>query len=97
MTKESWGNLNKEISKNLREHAPLQHHPQGTEHLDERLNRMYSCVQNAVESCVPAKKRLSTIKRNTSDATRSLYEARTKKFSAIMAQGGKVSPTLRKR
>ena len=67
-------------------------------HLDEKLSRMNTYVQAAIEFSVPAKNRLSAIKRNTSDAsTRKLYEVRSRKFSEIEAQGGTVSPTLRKR
>ena len=65
--------------------------------IDESLTRMNSCLRQAIEATVPNKKRLSTIKRATSEKTRSLYVARTRKFSAIVAQGGKVSKQLRKR
>ena len=97
MTQDKWTQLNETIAKNLQEHPPLRLHPDNNEHLDERLKRMNSCVQNAVESCVPIKKRLCSTKRNTSDATRKLYEDRSAKFSAIGAAGGKVSPSMQKR
>ena len=58
---------------------------------------MNTCIQAAIQSCVPNKKRLSVIKREISDRTRRLYEARAQKFSDITAQGGNVSKQLRKR
>ena len=97
MSKDAWQTLGKEIEQNLSTHAPLKHLPDNNDHIDERLRRMNSCVQKAIEKCVPTKKRLQDIKRNTSEATRKLYEVRTAKFSAIVAQGGKVSPKMRKR
>ena len=59
---------------------------------------MNSCINSAVEKCVSNKKRLSDIKRGTSDETRRLYyEVRARKFGNIEAAGGKVSRQLRKR
>ena len=96
MTNEAWAMLDEEIAKNLQQSAPLKHCPD-KKHIDAKLHRMNSSVQKAIETCVPAKKRLSEIKRNTSDVTRKLYETRARKFSEIEAKGGKVSATLRKR
>ena len=67
------------------------------ESIDENLTRMNSCLRQAIETTVPNKKRLSTIKRAPSERTRALYVARTQKFSAIAAQGGKITKQLRKR
>ena len=44
-----------------------------------------------------SKKRLSSIKRETSDETRNLYEKRAQKFSHITAQGENIINQLRKR
>ena len=95
MTQQMWATLNDEISKNLQSQDPPKQPHSCNEHIDEKLTRMNDSVQKAIETCVPAKKRLSSIKRNTSDNTRKLYEIRAKKFSTIEAQGGKVSPQLR--
>ena len=53
-------------------------HPDSNDHLDGKLYRMNSCVQQSIESCVPAKRRLHDIKSNTSEKTKKLYETRTK-------------------
>ena len=58
---------------------------------------MNKCIQDAIASHVPPKKRLSQVKREVSERTRRLYEARTQKFSAISSQGGTPSARLRKR
>ena len=65
---------------------------ENNEDVDEKLR----CKQ-AIDECVPDKKRLCTIKREISDSTRRLYEERARKFSSISAQGGKVTRQLRKR
>ena len=76
--------------------APLQD-PRSNAHIDERLSRINNCLRRAIEECVSNKKRLHAVKREISDTTRKIYEARTAKFSKITAQGGKVTPQLRKR
>ena len=96
MTKDSWQQLNTEIGKNLG-NEELQHDQNSDAGTNERLQRMNSCIKKAVDKCVPNKKRLSCIKRDTSDATRRLYEVRARKFSSIAAKGGKVTRQLRKR
>ena len=58
---------------------------------------MNTCLQQAIAKTVPNKKRLSTVKHAISERTRRLHEARTQKFSTIVAQGGKVTKKLRKR
>ena len=58
---------------------------------------MNTCIQAAIQKCVPVKKRLATVKRATSDQTRKLYEVRAQKFSAITEQGGRITAQLRKR
>ena len=37
MSHEAWSKLGEEITKNLQEHAPIQHHPDNNDHLDEKL------------------------------------------------------------
>ena len=76
---------------------PQQQHDKDNAFIDNNLTRMNTCLQQAIEDTVPSKKRLSTEKRAISDGTRQLYEARTRKFSAIAAEGGKVTKQLRKR
>ena len=88
MTKESWQQLNTAIGDNLG-NADLLRDQNSDAGTDERLQRMNSCIKNAVDACVPNKKRLSCIKRDTSDATRRLYEVRAQKFSSTAAKGGK--------
>ena len=97
MTKEGWQQLNTEIGNNL-EANKLYQDQSTNEGTTERLHRMNSCINSAVEKCVSNKKRLSDIKRGTSDETRRLYyEVRARKFGNIEAAGGKVSRQLRKR
>ena len=101
MTKKNWAELNDMIAVNLKKHDEKK--PTGMRHaevkvtINERLNRMNNCIQDVTQSCVPTKKRLSTIKREVSDRTHSLYKARTQKFGTITAQGGTSTKHLRKR
>ena len=97
MDAESWKRLDTEFCTKMQGHRDLQQDPHSQAGIDERLSRMNSCLQEAIETCVPNKKRLSAIKRETSEETRRLYEARATKFSRIEARGGKVSAQLRKR
>ena len=96
MTSESWKQLDEEIGNNLR-NKELQQDQSTDEGTDERLHRMNTCINDAVEKCVPSKKRLSSIKRDTSDETRRFCEVRTRKFSNMMTKGDKVTRQLRKR
>lgn len=60
--------------------------------IDERLTQMNNWLYKANdwEVCVPNRKRMHDIKREISDDTRKIYEARSTKFNKINAQGGKV-------
>ena len=97
MTEELWSELNNEIADKLKTHRQQHPDPKYENSPDERLTRMNTYIQGAIQRCVPTKKRLSKIKRATSDATRDLYEARARKFSHIIEQGGTVTKQLRKR
>ena len=57
LTHEAWSAIGEEITKNLQKHAPLKHHPSSNEHLEERLQRMNTCVQQAIECKVPVKEK----------------------------------------
>ena len=97
MDEERWSTLNDAIAKNLHAHK-IEHPDQESDTSpDDKLTRMNSCIQAAIQKCVPTKKRLSTVKRQPSEETRRLYEVRAQKFSAIVAQGGTVTKQLRKR
>ena len=100
LTREGWTELNEKITTNFVKHD--QEHPpsQSTdpkEQIKQRLDRMNKCIQDAIETNVPTKKRLSQVKRCVSDTTRRLYEVRAQKFSEITTQGGTPSKQLRKR
>ena len=58
---------------------------------------MTKCINKAIEECVPTRTKSAVIKRRVSEKTRSLYEKRTRKFSAIAAAGGKISRSMRRR
>lgn len=58
---------------------------------------MNKSIVKAIEKCVPDRSRSTSIKRRVSDKTRSLYENRTRRFSDITAQGGKVSKSMLRR
>ena len=100
MTSANWAELNDKIVSNLSQHT--EDHPTNQASDIEAdthkcLKRMNTCIQAAIQSCVPNKKRLRVIKWEISDRTRRLYEARAQKFSDITAQGSNVSKQLRKR
>ena len=97
MTSELWSDLNDEIKEKLQAHKT--DHPDSIfEHSpDARLTRMNTCIQSAIQKCVPSKKRLSTTKRATSESTNRLYETRAQKYDHIIAQGGTITKRMRKR
>ena len=65
--------------------------------VDAALDYMNKSIGKAIEKCVPNKSKSTEIKRRVSDKTRTLYEERTRRFSAITAQGGKISKSMRRR
>ena len=65
--------------------------------VDAALDYMNKSIKKAIDECVPARCRSTEIKRRVSDDTRSLYEERTRRFSAISAKGGKISKSMRRR
>ena len=97
MTKENWTDLDTNFKVNMIAKEPTQGTLDVKAGINARLSRMNECLGQAIETCVPAKKRLNEIKRDTSDRTRMLYEKRERKFSAIAAKGGTVTAQLRKR
>ena len=97
MTDTKWSELNATIANNLDKHKEANADSTAEISPDDQLTRLNSCIQAAIQTCVPTKKRLSAIKRATSDKTRQLYEARAQKFSNIIEQGGTVTTQLRKR
>ena len=97
MTGEKWAELNINIENNLKNHEEEHADAETEPSPDDKLTRMNTCIQAAIQKCVPTKKRLSSEKRVTSEATRRIYESRAQKFSKVVAQGGTVSKQLRKR
>ena len=97
MDRNKWDSLGDAFNKAMQEREEPQPGANSNAHIDESLTRMNACLQKAIDETVPNKKRLSTVKRAISERTRRLYDARTRKFSAIAAQGGKVTKQLRKR
>ena len=103
MTDEKWSELNEIIADNLLKHkesntaSHAECASQAESSPDSHLTRMNTCIQAAIQTCVPSKKRLSDVKRETSERTRQIYEARAQKFSKIAEQGGTVTKQLRKR
>ena len=97
MLDDDWAKLDAEIQKNFAKYPQqgAQENPEAQ--IDEKLKRLNTCVKKAIDVCVPAKKRLSQIKREPSERTRNIYDARAKKFSSILSRGGKVTKQLRKR
>lgn len=81
MTRDDWLRLDYEINDALHKCEE----PTVTEntHIDASLTHMNVCINQAIEECVPCKKRLSVIKREPSEKTRDLYGARARKFSKI--------------
>ena len=97
-SQDKWTNLEDEFKSAMKNNqSEAQGDSDSNTHIDESLTRMNSCLQQAINKCVPNKKRLGTIKREPSERTRALYEARAQKFSTITAQGGTVTKQLRKR
>ena len=86
------------FEKEIQQQSETHENPNENEnaHIDECLKRMNTCLQKTIELNVPNKKRLSTIKRAPSERTHALYEAKTQKYSKIIAQGGTVPKQLRK-
>ena len=98
MNKDKWADLEDEFKSAMKNNtSEAQIDSDSNTHIDESLTHMNSCLQQAINKCVTNKKRLSTIKREPSERTRALYEARAQKFSTITAQGGTVTKQLRKR
>ena len=97
MNAEDWSRLNETIGKTLEASRPQGYAQNSKGDIDARLKHMNKSIQAGIDTCVPNKKRLSSIKRKVSERTRNLYEARAQKFSSITAQGGTVTPRLRKR
>ena len=97
MTDAQWSELDEGIKQSLADHKSTHSDPKFDNSPDDRLTRMNSCIQGDIQKCVPNKKRLSTIKRATSEVTRNIYEARARKFSHIVEQGGTITKQLRKR
>ena len=81
----------------MQKQSETHENPDTNAHIDKCLTRMNKCLQKAIESSVPNKKRLNTVKRAPPETTRALYEARAQKYSKITSQGGTVSKELRKR
>ena len=96
MDREKWTQFGNAFTEEMKKQSEI-HEMDDNAHIDACLTRMNTCLQKAIEVNVPAKKRLSSIKRAPSERTRALYEARAHKFSSISAQGGKVTKQLRKR
>ena len=73
MTGGNWSALNEEIAANFAKHD-ADHPPKQAKDPQadtrDRLTRLNTCIQEAIETKVPAKKRLNQIKRNVSDNTR---------------------------
>ena len=92
-----WSDLEEAFNSAMQQSKETEQHDKDNAFIDETLTRMNTCLRQAIEETVPNKKRLSTTKRAISDKTRQLYEARTRKFSVIAAQGGTVTKQLRKR
>ena len=97
MTSELWSELNDEIENKLKTHKLDHPDPKFENSPDDRLTRMNSYIQGAIQKCVPSEQRLSTIKRTTSEATIILYEARAQKFIHMVEQKKAVTKQLLKR
>ena len=96
MRTEDWSKLNDTIGETLETSRPQGHEQDRKDDIDARLKHMNKSIQTVIDTCVPNKKRLSSIKHKVSERTRNLYEARDQKFSSITAQGDTITPGLRK-
>ena len=102
MNEEKWCALNNEIITQMNSAEGATYDIKDSEldkapGVDAALNYFNNSISKAIEKCVPNKSKSASIKRRVSDKTRNLYEVRTRRFSAITAQGGKVSKSMRRR
>lgn len=97
MQREDWIHFDKKLKEKMQVTQEPSVRQNSNKYIDSRLRRMNNCLRSTIKECVHDKKRLNDIKREISDRTRLLYEARAAKFSKISAQGDTVSAQLRKR
>ena len=98
MTKENWEQLGERIKDNLQRTAVQKDTGgQTNEEIQERVERMNAAISDAVRDCVPDKDNKARGRRRVSERTRKLYEQRAQRFSKIVAQGGEVTKSMRKR
>lgn len=67
------------------------------DNIARRVECMNTAILRAIDEHVPDKEKNSHVRRRVSDATRGMYEERARRFSKIVAQGGEVSRSMRKR
>ena len=95
MDSAEWSALNTQIASNMQKCASPT--PPGTRQIDAQLAQMNDCISSAIEKCVPVKSKATALRRRVSDRTRAIYEERAKRFSSIIAKGGKIGRSMRRR